>query len=156
MCTPTSTAQKISDKAPFLLYKTIKGIYTKTLTPQKQSDDKNLISYANKCSKEDMVLNFNQTTDEFYNKIRAFDCCGNAYFCFNNKKIKVTVATPTQTNQENPAGKIIGISQNGVTITTKDNAITLKRIKPEGKCEMDAYCWINGARLKVGDFITND
>ena len=66
------------------------------------------------------------------------------------------MATPTQTNQENPAGKIIGISQNGVTITTKDNAITLKRIKPEGKCEMDAYCWINGARLKVGDFITND
>ena len=32
-------SQKISDKAPFLLYKTIKGIYTKTLTPQKQSDD---------------------------------------------------------------------------------------------------------------------
>lgn len=149
-------SQKISDKAPFLLYKTIKGIYTKTLTPQKQSDDKNLISYANKCSKEDMVLNFNQTTDEFYNKIRAFDCCGNAYFCFNNKKIKVTLAIPTQTNQENPSGKIIEISQNGVTITTKDNAITLKKIKPEGKGEMDACCWVNGARLKVGDFITND
>lgn len=150
-------SQKISDKAPFLLYKTIKGLYTKTLTPQKQSDDKNLISYANKCSKDDMILDFNQTTYEFYNKVRAFDCCGNAYFCHNNKKIKVTCAKniPFELTQKTQAGEIIQISKEGVTIATKDKTITLKKVKPEGKTEMDACCWINGARLKVGDFIIN-
>ncbi len=149
-------SQKISDKAPFLLYKTIKGLYTNTITPQKQSNDENVVSYANKCSKDDMILDFNQTTCEFHNKVRAFDCCGNAYFCFNNKKIKVICAFPFQTSEERKPGEIINISKDGVTITTKDSAITLKRIKPEGKSEMDAYCWVNGARLKVGDFISND
>lgn len=149
-------SQKISDKAPFLLYKTIKGLYTNTITPLKQSDDENLVSYANKCSKDDMILDFNKNTNEFYNKVRAFDCCGNAYFCFNNKKIKVIYAAPAQMSMERKPGEIINISKDGVTITTKDNAITLKKIKPEGKGEMDACCWVNGARLKVGDFIIND
>lgn len=149
-------SQKISDKAPFLLYKTIKGLYNNTVTPQKQSNYEHLISYANKCSKEDMILDFNQTTSEFYNKVRAFDCCGNAYFCFNNKKIKVIYASPTQICEKRKPGEIINISKDGITVSTKDNAIILKRIKPEGKNEIDACCWVNGARVKVGDFISND
>lgn len=145
--TTSKLSEIIAQKSPQLLYKTITEMFNNKLTPQKQNH--NEATFAAKFSKEDMFLDFQKSAKTLHNLTRALD--GNAKIQVNNKTVKIIktsyTATPTI-----PAGKIIKTDKEGVQISTGEGILILKKVKPEGKNEMDAFAWSNGVNLKNYQF----
>lgn len=150
--TSSELSDIISEKSPFLLYRTLKGLSTKTLVPQKQDESK--VSFANKFKKDDTAINWKNTSSSIHNQVRAFFDCSCASSFFGEKSIKIV---QTRLNNEYngncdfvPA-QIISVSKLGIEVKTGDSSLLITKVKPENKAIMSAYDWSNGARIKVGD-----
>lgn len=142
--------QIISDKAPFIMYPTIKQLYNKVLTPQKQDETK--VTIAKKFKKEDAVLDWTKTAQQIHDHVRSMTTWPVACTSINGKNIKVLSTTVLNNDTENEnEGEIVNISKNGIEVAAKKGILLIKEIKPEGKPKMDAYAWTNGAKLKTGD-----
>ena len=142
--------QIISDKAPFIMYPTIKQLYNKVLTPQKQDETK--VTIAKKFKKEDAVLDWTKTAQQLHDHVRSMTTWPVACTSINGKNIKVLSTTVLNNDTENEnEGEIVNISKNGIEVAAKKGILLIKEIKPEGKPKMDAYAWTNGAKLKAGD-----
>lgn len=144
-------AHQISENAPFLLYRTIKGLYNGNLKPKKQNNEE--ATYANKFEKADGKIDWTLSAFEIHNKIRGLLLSPNAYFECKNKHIKIMSSEIFDENICEDCGKILSIEKNGIVISTKKGSVLIKTIKPEGKGEMPANSWINGVQLKAGDFV---
>ena len=142
--------QIISDKAPFIMYPTIKQLYNKVLTPQKQDETK--VTIAKKFKKEDAVLDWTKTAQQLHDHVRSMTTWPVACTSINGENIKVLSTTVLNNDTENEnEGEIVNISKNGIEVAAKKGILLIKEIKPEGKPKMDAYAWTNGAKLKTGD-----
>ena len=47
--------------------------------------------------------------------------------------------------------EIIDINKDGILVKCLNGGLIIKNVKPEGKGNMDAASWANGARIKKGD-----
>lgn len=140
--------EKIGTESPELLEKTLIGIYENKLVPIPQSEEG--VCMANKLSKEECLINWNSKTQDIHNLVRGVYKSPSAYFIYNDKIIKVLKTEPIYDIelQEN-FGEIIKVDKTGVYISTKDGAIKLVTVKPEGKGEMFARDWYNGVKNVV-------
>lgn len=140
----------ISDKAPFLMYPTLKQLYNKILTPKKQDDSK--MTIAKKFKKEDAIIDWSKTAQQIHDHVRSMTTWPVALTKFNEKNIKIlkTEITDEKSLDVEP-GIIVKITKNGIAVNTKSGLLLIKEVKPEGKPSMDAYSWTNGAKVKEGD-----
>ncbi len=142
----------ISDLAPELIAKTLIGLANKTINPQKQ--DETLVTVAKKLQADEEKINLAKSAAEIHNLVRGIYKSPSAYLIFNGKKIKILktkIAEPDKVY--NQVGEILKISKDGIEVSTGKGSLTVITIKPEGKGEMAASAWVNGAKVKVGDFI---
>lgn len=148
--TDEQLAKIISDKAPFLMYPTIKGLYNKTLIPQKQIEEG--VTIAKKFKKEDCVLDWSKSAKELHNQVRSMTMWPCASVNFNERTLKI-LETEVLENENGLVniGNIVNISRQGIAVGTKNGVLLIKKLKPEGKPLMDAYAWSNGVKLKIGD-----
>ena len=153
--TDIELSEIISDKAPFLLYKTIKGLYTKTLNPKKQ--DETGVTIAKKFQKSDGAIDWNRSVDEIHNQIRAMKSWPTAYTKCNGKLIKVTESRVIEhCTAKGNICSIKKISKEGMELCLKDGSLLITKIKPEGKQEMSPYDWANGTKIKCGDIFADE
>ena len=131
----------IAISAISLLDKTLKGLIQGKILPLKQDESK--VTYCFKSKKEDNLIDWNTPAETLYNKIRALDC----YTYFKGKRIKILKAV--KANDFSLAGTICSI--NPLIIACQDTSLEVLKVQPEGKKEMDAVSWVNGARVRVGD-----
>ena len=139
----------ISDKAPFVMYPTIKQLYNKTLVPQKQGEAG--VTIAKKFKKEDAVLIWGKSAQELHNQVRSMTTWPCACTSINGKNIKILKTSVESVSSNYSAGEIVAITKEGISVATENGILVIKEIKPEGKPLMRAYDWTNGAKLKVGD-----
>lgn len=146
-------ANKIADKSPDLIIKTLKGLYENTLKPSAQ--DSSCATFTKKLQKSDKELNFNNSVCDIHNKVRALKGVNTCHFIYNDKIIKVLKTNFCDgLNCENyKSGEIISVEKCGVTVKCADGAILIENVKPEGKGEMPAYNWSLGSKIKCGDTI---
>lgn len=143
---------EISQKAPDLIYKTLKDIVSGELVPVLQ--DENQVSFAPKFKKEDGIVDFNITAEDFHNKVRGLQPWPMAYLCRNEKNIQIFDTEISDMPCENAKqGEIICINSLGITVRCADKAILIKNLKPESKSKMCACDFANGHRLKKGDIL---
>ena len=136
----------ISDKAPFLMYPTLKQLYNKILTPKKQDDS--LMTIAKKFKKEDAVINWNNSAQSIHNHVRSMTTWPVACTKFEGKSIKILKTDVLNAQSNDIPGSIADITKDGIAVNTIDNIILIKELKPEGKPLMKAYDWSNGLKLK--------
>jgi len=141
-------AEIISKNSPKLIHKTITDFYNQKLIPTKQNEEE--VSFANKFKKEDGLIDWTKSAQEIHDHVRALYGWPSAYFVKNNKTIKV-IKTSVVENSENKPLKVLNISKDGILISTKENALLIEKVKPEGKGEIFAHEWVNGARIKAGE-----
>lgn len=141
--------QIISDKAPFIMYPTIKQLYNGILKPVKQDDAK--ATLAKKFKKEDAVLDWTKSAQELHNQVRSMTTWPCACTTIADKGLKVLKTEVFDQNVSAPCGEVLNISKDGITVATARKALLIKEIKPDGKPKMDAYAWTNGIKLKIGD-----
>ena len=153
--TDIELSEIISDKAPFLLYKTIKGLYTNTLVPIKQ--DETGVIIAKKFQKTDGAIDWSKSVDEIHNQIRAMKSWPSTYTLCNGKIIKITESKVLRRcKQEGPLCSISKLSKDGMELCLKDGVLLVTKIKPEGKQEMSPFDWANGAKIKSGDIFADE
>lgn len=145
-------SSEIARKAPDLIYKTLKDIDTGELEfiPQDEAN----VTFAPKFKKEDGIVDFNITAQEFHNKVRGMQPWPMAYLCRNEKNIQIFDTEISDMLCENAKqGEIICINSLGITVKCADKAILIKNLKPESKSKMCACDFANGHRLKKGDIL---
>lgn len=135
--------ETVSNSAPKLLEKTLTGIVEDKITPQPQCEDG--VCMANKLTKEETLINWENSAEEIHNLVRGIYKSPCAYFVHNNKIIKV-LETEVANNISGTAGEIVKVTKEGVEIICGKNGIRLIRVKPEGKGEMLARDWYNGVK----------
>lgn len=151
--TDSELASIISDKAPFLLYPTIKQLYNGILTPKKQ--DESGVTIAKKFEKADGKINWEKSAREIHNQVRSMTTWPCAFFTCRDRIIKLveTSITENKTTDKIKCGEIIGITKNGIEAGTGEGVILIKKLKPEGKPIMNSYDWANGVHLEIGDIL---
>ena len=119
--------------------------YKDVHTPQ----DEKKSSYFPMIKKEDYKLDFNTCSFDLCNKIRALENC---YFTYKGMRYKVLFAVPNE--KIGQAGEILACNGKvGLIIGTKDRAIEVVTIQPEGKQKMFALQYMNSNKFTLGDII---
>ena len=136
-------SDKISDLSPELIEKTLKGLINGTIIPEPQCEDG--ICMANKLTKEETAINWNNSAENIHNLVRGIYKSPCAYFLHDGKIIKV-LETEVIQGDKGICGEIIKVAKNGIEIGCGKDCILLKKVKPEGKGEMSARDWYNGLK----------
>ncbi len=139
---------EISKCSPSLLDKTLKGLYEGSLKSVAQENDK--ATFTKKLKKEDKKIDWMEPAQKLHNKIRGMYKINTPHTIFKDKIVKILKTEVVEANA-GQAGEILEVSKLGIIVKCKENALKLLLIKPEGKGEMRAFDWANGARIKKGD-----
>ena len=116
-------------------------------------DDSNA-TYAKKLFAKDFKINWNKTSLEIYNQIRAFSPYPGAYSFLNKKRFKIfksKIILEKNMNLNLPAGSI-KIEDNSIYVKTKDNFLSLLILQIEGKKKMDVASYLKGNNLNCFNF----
>ncbi len=119
------------------------------IEPQEQNEDD--ASYAPKITKEEGALKWSFPALKIYRMVKAFTPWPTVYTFYKGKRLILTDVDIFE-EREGRIGEIFEITKEGIGVICGQNtSIILKQVKPEGKKNMSAYDFSNGARLKVGD-----
>lgn len=141
--------QIISDKAPFIMYPTVKQLYNKILTPQKQEETK--VTLAKKFKKEDALMDWSKTAQQLHNQVRSMTTWPVACTTIDSKNVKVLKTSVVENESKNEDyGVVAQITKDGITVKAKQGTLLIQELKPEGKAKMEAFAWTNGAKIKAG------
>lgn len=144
---------KLMDIGAKLLIETLPSIIDGSNNSIKQDETKVTFGYIIK--KEDELLDFNKTSREVYNHIRALSPKPGAYFIMNNKKYKIYASYIG--NSKGTPSSIINIYKDGLGIATSDGEIIITEIQPEGKKRIPVRDYLNGVdKEELKGMIVND
>lgn len=145
--TPTMNCVELfeicASHSPALLEKTLIGIAAGTLKPEKQCEEG--VCFADKLKKEECKIDWTKSAQDIHNLVRGVYKCPGAFFEYEGKIIKVLETEPMDKASNLPLGEFVNINKSGIDVQTGKGILKLKRIKPEGKGEMNAFDWANGA-----------
>jgi methionyl-tRNA formyltransferase len=136
------------------------------------------VSYTKIFTKEDFKIDWSKNADEIFNKIRAFSPVPGSIALWKGKYLKILKAQVVELtknikdeilkealNKDNTihAGQVIKAEKTGLLVAcgssifksgakTQMSALSLLAVKPQGKDEMHFNDFINGYRVKPGDF----
>ncbi len=115
------------------------------------AQDEKRASFAPKFRKEDGKINWQDSAVNIHNKIRALSGWPSVYAFYKGKMIKIIEAEAILAAVENAPGTVETIKKDGICVSTGSGTLKIKRVKPEGKREMDACAFVSGYRIKPGD-----
>ncbi|MCH5163901.1 MAG: methionyl-tRNA formyltransferase [Clostridiales bacterium] len=139
----------LADVGGELLLETLSAIESGALKPQKQ--DNSLAVSCKKISKDAALLNWESSSQELYNTIRALNPNPVAYTLYKAERIKIYEAECVDCKGE--AGKILCADRkNGLVIACGEGALRIKKLQAPGKKIMSESEYLNGNKLAVGDY----
>jgi methionyl-tRNA formyltransferase len=105
--------------------------------------------------KEDGLIRFEtMSADEAAGLVRGTFEWPGAYIFVNGKRVKVLQAEPGDAASGGRPGEILRLERGrGFLIKCLKGALWILRVKPEGRSDMDAESFWNGARLEAGRLI---
>lgn len=112
-------------------------------TPQ----DEGKKTYADKILKDDLLLNFNDSSKNLVNKIRGLSPHYGAKFSYEDKLYKIFAAEEIENSSDKKVGTIIK-SDKELIIKTKDGAISVKEIQAPGKRAMGIDDFLRGNKFE--------
>ena len=113
--------------------------------------DESVATYTHKIEKKDLQIQWDEECTKITGKIRALAMDPGAYTFFRDKRLKILRASFVLNNNGAP-GEIINFSKEGIAVGCKNGAIMIKLLKIEGKKAITALDFINGYRIKKGEF----
>lgn len=118
-----------------------------TLTPQEDSR----ATYAPKLKKTDGLIKWESEATAIYNLIRGTFGWPSAHTFFKKTLIQIMGAKVIPQETLLAPSTVIAIHKEGITIAAGRGSILLTKLKPQGKKEMDAYAFVLGHSLRVGE-----
>lgn len=116
---------------------------------QAKKQDNAIASIAGKIKKEELFINFNDESNNIYNKIRGLSPYPAARCYIDGKILKIFESEVLEGVFNNEAGEIIYFDKlNGIAVKTKDKALRIKKVQLEGKKELTDKQFIIGYNLE--------
>lgn len=139
-----------------LLVSTLYSIINGTNKRIKQNE--NEVSFGYNITKEDEIINFNDTARNIFNKVRGLCSIPGAYSVIDNKKLKIYKIEITNILSKSIPGTIEVVTKNSMLVSTKDFLIKIIDVKLEGKKRCLINEFLNGIHDKdsyVGKVFSN-
>ena len=114
-----------------------------SITAVKQSADG--VTYAKKITKEDEIINWNDSAESIRNKVRGLNPFPGSYFMHEGKKIKLF-----EVAVENSSGQPGTLLDDKLLVACGDKAVRIKKLQKEGKKPMTAQEFLNGSTIAKG------
>lgn len=140
-----------------LLIETLPSIINGTNNRIKQNE--NEVTFGYNISKEDELINFNDSAINIFNKVRGLCSVPGASCYYNGKRLKIYEVEVTDKLSKDIPGKIVEVNKDSFVVTTKDYLIKIKDIKLEGKKRCMVSEYLNGIHDKsslLGGILTNE
>ena len=141
--------QRLAEQGAMLLVDTLKSINKREYSLTSQ--DETLVTMTYKLKKEDGQINWNSSARKINNLIRATRGWPSAYTCYKGKRMKILFAQIVDEQNTFSPGTIIDVNKKGIEVATAGGVLLIKKVKPEGKGEMDAWSFVCGHRVNKGD-----
>ncbi len=106
-------------------------------------------NYAEKISKDELLVDFSADAVSIVNKIRGLDPSPSAYAVFSDeRKIKLYGAKYLGPSESADYGKILGVKDGYMQIVARGGIVGVSTLKPEGKKLMEAKAFWAGVQDK--------
>lgn len=117
------------------------------LEPERQEGDD---TYAKKISKDEELINWENSIWDISRLIRAFNPYPGAYFIYNGEKIKIIKARLEECNNDGETGYVI---DNMLGIKCKDGIVRPTQVQRAGKKAMSALDMLRGFSIPEGSYL---
>jgi methionyl-tRNA formyltransferase len=135
-----------------LLIRTLEGLQSGKLTPTPQ--DEALVTWAQKITKAEAAVSWEQPAMEIHNRIRALNPSPGVVIDFKGERISLWRSLPAESAVNASPGTLLGVVGNSLRVACGDaSAIDISEIQRPGKKRTNGREFASGSRLKPGDFL---
>ena len=146
--TPEDTSATLYDKlaglGPQGLIETLQQLAQGSAQPQVQ--DEELVTYAEKLSKDEARMDWSLSAEQLERCIRAFNPWPMSWFMVDEQPVKVWKASVLPSSTQAEPGTIIEASKSGIQVATAEGILNLESLQPAGKKAMSAQDLLNSRR----------
>ena len=142
--TSATLYDKLAQLGPQGLLATLTQIATGTATPEIQ--DETQVTYAEKLSKEEALLDWSLPAEQLERCIRAFNPWPMSYFVIEDQPVTVWKASVINSQAKAEPGTIIEANKQGIQVATAEGILNLESLQPAGKKAMNAQDLLNSRR----------
>lgn len=132
-----------------VLLETLDALSEGALSPEKQDDS--LSTYASQLSKAEGEIDWNNTSEQIYNKVRGLNPWPKAFSFIGGKRFVVDFVYKTE--QSGNAGEVLSADENGILVACGEGSVLIKEIKIEGKKKMSVGDYLRGHRIEKGTLL---
>ena len=106
------------------------------------------VTYAQKLSKEEARIDWNESAAVIERKIRAFNPVPAAWVEYQGKPMKIWRAEVVA--QQGKAGEVLSCSADGLIVACGENALKITELQPSGSKRMDIAAFAAGHTVEAG------
>jgi len=129
-----------------VLLETLDALEKGTLSPEKQDDS--LSTYASQLSKAEGEIDWNNTNEAIYNKVRGLNPWPKAFSFIDGKRFVIDFVYKCDDNGN--AGEVLRADKDGILVAAKEGSVLIKELKVEGKKKMTVEDYLRGHRIEKG------
>ncbi|EOZ9392496.1 methionyl-tRNA formyltransferase [Enterobacter cancerogenus] len=146
--TPEDTSATLYDKlaelGPQGLIKTLEQLAEGTAKPVVQ--DEALVTYAEKLSKDEALLDWALPAAQLERCIRAFNPWPMSWMVIDDQPVKVWKASVIESHVQAAPGTIVEANKQGIQVATAEGILNLESLQPAGKKAMSVQDLLNSRR----------
>ena len=117
--------------------------------PPRQVQDETLATYERRCTKKHACIDWFKPVAQVYNLVRGTNPAPGAWTTSNGEELGIFDCKSVA--GDGVAGRIMEISDDGVSVQSVGGRLLIKRVKPAGGSKVPAAEWAASVSLQVGD-----
>nr|WP_269811649.1 methionyl-tRNA formyltransferase [Buttiauxella ferragutiae] len=139
--TSATLYDKLANLGPQGLLETLNQLATGLATPEVQSEE--LVTYAEKLSKEEARIDWSLSAAQLERCIRAFNPWPMSWLEIDGQPVKIWQASVINQLTDAAPGTIIETNKQGIQVATGEGILNLESLQPAGKKAMTAQDLLN-------------
>lgn len=143
---------RLSNLGAEALLVALDGFSQGTLSPVSQ--DTSCATRAPKLSKDEALIDWRQSAEVLFNKIRAFKPFPGTYTYLDNKRLGIDWAHPYGEEPSKVPGRITLVANAFFEVACGQGRLRVLEVKPEGRRSMNVHDFLLGTKIKEGACFT--
>lgn len=138
----TSLYEKMIECAKVTILNSLDLYLEGKLKGEEQNEDE--VTFADKITKEDELLDLNKNCDDFVNSVRCLSYTPGGYLFLNGIKFKILKCHKINENNNETIGKILHAKKSNLVFQLRDGQICIDELQIPGKKIMKTADFLNG------------